>query len=481
MQKFSVRLSAVMILLGLLAASAASPASGQQSGDVSAVLTPRQGLVQMRADNVPEYEWQTVTDPRLISETDWVQTDQAGLAEISFFDGNLVEILPNTMIQIAKYSFADSDSPVVTINESVGDVRHKIDRVLDAESKYEVDTPSAVLTVRGTNFFSSVSWQGDSTVNLETGTLGVNGVLPDGTIGPPFTLTANQSLPISVDGVIGTPGPYNPPAYPPPAPLAPATCGNAICDPGETETCVLDCRTSATCGNGICEPEALEGPATCRVDCVPARQPQEAIPESSAACTVSTARPDVIVRAGPGYDRGVRYYLVSNTNIPVVGKYTAADGSVWWEIHPPSYSPGESNRYWVLAADVQSAGGCDQVPDVPPSEVIAPQPVQPVQPVQPPPVPTTAPVQPPPNPEVAPVSISFSADRPAVNPRKQECATLFWSVSGIKEVYYQGRGVTGQGSSVECPMQTTTYTLTVVLLDGSTTTQTVTIGIDYKR
>ena len=39
----------------------------------------------------------------------------------------------------------------------------------------------------------------------------------------------------------------------------------------------------------------------------------------------------------------------------------------------------------------------------------------------------------------------------------------------------------GAGRAAECPLETTTYTLTVVLLDGSTTTQTVTIGIDYKR
>jgi hypothetical protein len=409
-----------------------------------------------------------------------------GLAEISFFDGNLVDILPNTLIQVAEYRFADENSPVVTINQSVGDVRHKIDRALDAQSKYEVNTPSAVLTVRGTDFFSSVSWQGDSTVNLETGTLAVSGIQPDGTIGPPFTLTENQSLPISVDGVIGTPGPYNPPAYPPPAPLAPATCGNAICDPGETDTCVLDCRTSAMCGDGICEPDALEGPVTCRVDCVPVRQPPAPAAAPSAACTISTTRGDVIVRAGPGYERGIRYYLVTNTNIPVVGKYTAADGSVWYEIHPPGFSPAESNRYWVLAADVQSAGDCTSVPDVLPSVVIPAQPIQPVQPVQPPPaVPPPAPGQPLPNPTpvptLAPVSISFYADPPAVNPRKEECTTLYWSVSGIRQVYYQGRGVTGQGSSVECPVQPTTYTLTIVLVDGSTTMRSVTVQIDYKR
>jgi hypothetical protein len=462
MRKTPVHVLAATILLVLLALSATPPVSGQQSNDTGAVLTPKQGLVQMRADDVPVYEWQTITDPTLVRETDWVQTDQAGLAEITFFDGNLVEILPNTQIQVAEYRFADENSPIVTIRESVGDVRHKIDRVLDAESKYEVDTPSAVLTVRGTNFFSSVTWQGDSIINLETGTLAVSGVQPDGTVGLPFTLTENQSLPISADGQIGTPGPYNPPAYPPPAPLAPATCGNAICDPGETDTCVLDCLTSATCGDGICEPDALEGPVTCRVDCIPV--PQSGSP--AAACETWTPHTDAVVRVGPGLDRGTRFYLPANTMIPTTGKYVAADASQWWQIQPPGFDPAEADRYWVMAADVQPFGDCAQVPEVPAPVVI------PVQPVQPVPAPTAVPT-------TVPVSISFYADRYTINPRKQECATIYWSVSGIKEVYYQGRGVTGQGSSVECPVETTTYTLTVVLADGSRTSQSLTIDINY--
>jgi hypothetical protein len=476
-------LLAVVILFSLLFPSTVRPVLGQPAP--TAVLTPKQGLVQRRADSDPDYMWQTVTQDSLISESDWVQTDNLGLAQITFFDGNLVEILPNSMIQVKEYKFADSDSPVLTIDQSVGDVRHQITRLLDAESRYEVDTPSAVVTVRGTNFFSSVTWQGESILNLETGALQISGVSPEGIVGPPLILAENQSLAITPDGQPGTPGPYNPPQYPPPAPLAPPTCGNAICEPGEAAVCALDCRTSASCGNGICEPEALEGPVTCRVDCVPAMHLVQTAPAAAQPtgqpCTISTTRGDVVVRVGPGFERGARIYLVTNTNVPVTGKYTDSAGNLWWKIQPPGFLPAEADRYWVLAADVTEAGDCAQVPEAPPSPVIAPQPPPPGPP---PAVPTSPPGRVTPVPVVpteTPVVISFYADTYAVNPRKKECATIYWDVQGIREVYYQGRGVTGQGSSVECPVQTTTYTLSVVLMDGSSTARYVTITIDYTR
>jgi hypothetical protein len=483
-QKMSLRLIAAVILLSILALPAPLPIAGQSED--GAVLTPLQGLVQRRADSDPEDVWQTITQEELISETDWIQTDHLGMAELTFFEGNLVEILPNSLIQIKEYQFVDEDSPVVTIEQSVGDVHHQIDRILDAESRYEVHTPSAVVTVRGTDFFSGSTWESEALINLQTGQLEIRGISLDGVVGPPVTLEENQSLPISADGEPGTPGPYSPPTYPPPAPLAPVTCGNAICESGERPVCALDCQTSASCGNGICEAESLEGPVTCRVDCVPALRLDQAVfvpsvPETTGQlCTVLTTRGDVVVRAGPGFERGARFYLVTNVNVPVGGKFTDASDNLWWKIQPPDFNPGEADRYWVLAEDVEETGDCALVLDAPASPLIGGQPVQPPQPQQPAatPIPGVTPL--PSVPTTVPAYISFYADRTTVNVRLKECATIYWETEGIREVYYQGRGVTGYGSVVECPTVTTTYTLRVILVDGSTTNQYVTITVTLR-
>ncbi len=366
---------------------------------------------------------------------------------------------------------------------------HDIDHLLDDESRYEVHTPSAVVSVRGTTFFSGVTWLGETIINHDTGTLAVSGVSPEGIIGPPLLVSESLSLPVAPDGQLGEPGPYDPPEYPTSAPLAPETCGNSICEPGETSVCALDCLTSATCGNGICEPDTLEGPVTCRVDCVPTRQPDQgtenieptAPPMIIYPCTVSTTSNSVVVRAGPGFDRGRRMYLVPNISVPVSGKYIDSAGYLWWKIQPPDFIPADADRYWVLATDVTDTGDCAFVPISPAPPLVETQPQQPQPYIPPAPtigVPIVPPAVPTEVPTAFPVSVSFYADRDTVIVRRKECATIFWAVEGIREVYYQGEGVTGQGSSVECPVQTTTYTLTVILMDGSTSVYYVTITAD---
>jgi hypothetical protein len=94
----------------------------------------------------------------------------------------------------------------------------------------------------------------------------------------------------------------------------------------------------------------------------------------------------------------------------------------------------------------------------------------------PPPPPTPVPPTPIPPTPVGP-SISFYADKTTVNSNQEECATLYWNVANVSEVYYEGRGVTGQGSSVECPYYNTTYTLEVITNAGERISRTVTITV----
>ena len=72
-------------------------------------------------------------------------------------------------------------------------------------------------------------------------------------------------------------------------------------------------------------------------------------------------------------------------------------------------------------------------------------------------------------------SIYFYADRYSITPG--ECVTIRWDLEGIKEVYFEGNGVTGHSSTVVCPSATTTYTLRIVRLEGSDLYQQLTIAV----
>lgn len=58
-----------------------------------------------------------------------------------------------------------------------------------------------------------------------------------------------------------------------------------------------------------------------------------------------------------------------------------------------------------------------------------------------------------------------------------QCTTIRWDVTNIREVYFEGQGVTGSGSQQVCPPQTSTYTLRVVQMDGSSLSFTITIDV----
>ncbi|MEW5721181.1 MAG: hypothetical protein AB1817_21325, partial [Chloroflexota bacterium] len=58
-----------------------------------------------------------------------------------------------------------------------------------------------------------------------------------------------------------------------------------------------------------------------------------------------------------------------------------------------------------------------------------------------------------------------------------QCSTLRWDADGVREVYFEGVGVTGHEQQQECPTQTTTYTLGVVFQDGTARNYTATVNV----
>ena len=87
----------------------------------------------------------------------------------------------------------------------------------------------------------------------------------------------------------------------------------------------------------------------------------------------------------------------------------------------------------------------------------------------------TLPPTPVPQPDAPPPTIIFSADRTTINPGG--CAMLSWDVQNVAAVYLNGEGKAGQFSQQVCPAATTTYTLRVILDDGSAVDRSVTITV----
>jgi polar amino acid transport system substrate-binding protein len=93
----------------------------------------------------------------------------------------------------------------------------------------------------------------------------------------------------------------------------------------------------------------------------------------------------------------------------------------------------------------------------------------------------TVPGAPPPTAAPSP-GIQFGVDRAQI--KAGECVNFSWNVQNVNAVYfypdgapYQNYGVAGQGGTQQCPPQTTTYDLLVVLRNGSNVLKQITIQV----
>jgi uncharacterized protein YraI len=176
-------------------------------------------------------------------------------------------------------------------------------------------------------------------------------------------------------------------------------------------------------------------------------------------------RNDVInVRTQPGEGAPILTSVPRDTPLALTGRLP--DNS-WVRVRVPDGREG-----WVLAALLEINIDLNTVPVInaeiirppnPPTFTPVPIPTQPPLP--------TATVPPP------PMSVSFYADLTCVDPQNP-CTTLYWSVEGIREVYYQGAGVVGSGAQQECPTSPTTYTLTVTTVTGEQLSYSVFVNYD---
>jgi dipeptidyl aminopeptidase/acylaminoacyl peptidase len=157
------------------------------------------------------------------------------------------------------------------------------------------------------------------------------------------------------------------------------------------------------------------------------------------------------VRANPGEGGRILEVIPRGTPLDILGRYYDNN---WIQVQTPTGNVG-----WVAAWLVDININLATVPVVS------------AQYISPPPTATATVAI-----TVTPtVSISFWSNKAEIKPGK--CATIGWDVEGIKEVYFEGEGVTGHQTREVCPADTTTYHLHVILQDNSATDRYITIKV----
>jgi uncharacterized protein YfaP (DUF2135 family) len=103
---------------------------------------------------------------------DQLKTGGNGTALLLFFEGSTMEVQADTEILINEMSLSGTGSTTIGLKQLVGNTVNRVQKLVDSESKYEVETPAASAVVRGTIFTVLVGIDGNTTLNSEEGDVG---------------------------------------------------------------------------------------------------------------------------------------------------------------------------------------------------------------------------------------------------------------------------------------------------------------------
>lgn len=181
----------ILFLASFLPAS--GPVSAQEELVASLeVLSP--GVEVQRIDTV---NWVAIKVETLVGEGDKIRTGISGKARITFFeDGTATELEPNTEYHITTFRGTDKQF-TLSVEVLIGITQQQVGRLLDAGSSYEVVTPGARMTVRGTDFALRVEDTGRSSVLTADGLVAASNPTQQAEVPPGYGLRAVTGKPLS--------------------------------------------------------------------------------------------------------------------------------------------------------------------------------------------------------------------------------------------------------------------------------------------
>ena len=160
------------------------------------------GVAEVRLE---EASFRRAVDGETLHQGDTVRTGERGRAEIEYFDGSLTRLDRGTTFTLTEL-VSDPGRTVVAGDQASGSTFNRVVELSGSSSRFDVATPTAVASVRGTTFFTDVGGNGSDVVGVLEGEVLVRGasgpttvlqgqgvtVGPGGAVSAPFVLTADH-------------------------------------------------------------------------------------------------------------------------------------------------------------------------------------------------------------------------------------------------------------------------------------------------
>jgi hypothetical protein len=117
---------------------------------------------------------QSGTDGMTLDVGTRVKTAPDSSALLTFFDGSTVELKSGTEIEITRLESNDGKAVTIVLKQWVGRTWSTVVKMVDKGSRYEIETPSAVALVRGTQFVIDVDDTGRTQEHTTQGLVSVS-------------------------------------------------------------------------------------------------------------------------------------------------------------------------------------------------------------------------------------------------------------------------------------------------------------------
>jgi hypothetical protein len=206
--KISLRHLLVSCLLLPLLVSISFSGCSQSKTTNSALISSFEGDAQIKKAGTTN--WIRAEVKATLEASDSIKSGTNSKVSITFFDGSTIELKSNTQIEVKELIKGKTIS--IRLKQDIGETFSKVEKLTDAASRYEIETPVAVAGVRGSQMLVKVATNGATVVQNLEGKISVTAqgqevLIPEGnssTIvpGQPPSAPAPSDVHINSDGKV---------------------------------------------------------------------------------------------------------------------------------------------------------------------------------------------------------------------------------------------------------------------------------------
>jgi hypothetical protein len=129
--------------------------------------------------------WSACATGQKLDINDSLKTAEGATAAITFFDGSTIELGPSTEIKILELAENAGAQTTISLSQQIGQTLSRVAAFTDPASRYDVRTPAAIASVRGSVMLVAVTKDGATSVgNVEgkivVSALGQEVAIPEG-------------------------------------------------------------------------------------------------------------------------------------------------------------------------------------------------------------------------------------------------------------------------------------------------------------